>query len=92
MVWDADTLPAQSMTGGSTTSTGAAGVGRATGARGGGACSTRSSICEKASSAGRVGAARAVLISNFTLPFNVTGASSFFTSTAFSTSIATSLL
>ena len=77
------------MTGGSTTSTGAAGFGRATGARTG-ASSTRSSICEKASSAGLVGAARAVLISNLTLPLNETGASSAFTTTSSSTAIATS--
>ena len=89
MVRDADTLPAQSMTGGSTTSTGAAGFGRATGTRGGGA-STRSSICEKASSAGLVGAALLFLISNLTLPLNETGASSAFTTTSSSTAISTS--
>ena len=77
------------MTGGSTTSTGAVGFGRATGARTG-ACSTISSICEKASNAGLVGAARAVLISNLTLPLNETGASSAFTTTSSSTAIATS--
>ena len=77
------------MTGGSTTSTGAVGFGRATGARTG-ASSTRSSICEKASSAGLVGAALLFLISNLTLPFSLIGASSAFTTTSSPTAIATS--
>ena len=77
------------MTGGSTTSTGAVGFGRATGARTG-ASSTRSSRSRKQSKAGLVGAARAFFISNLTLPFSLIGASSAFTTTSSSTAISTS--